>query len=152
MNIQDKIKALCSKFSASALGQAVYMETKRTTDINELSSQEIEALYNRFFPKKSAIDFLIEMEQERELKRLRSIIIKEAQFIGIYTPDSWVTFNRFMIHKSIFKKSLNEYKISEFPQLIQQFKAMSVKVSRAKMIPHTTAWYNELGLNDLSQN
>ncbi|MFK7099495.1 hypothetical protein V3471_00670 [Flavobacterium oreochromis] len=152
MNTQDKINALCSKFSASALGQAVYMETKRTTDITELSREEVEALYARFFPKKSAIDFLFEMEQERELKRLRSVIIKEAQFIGIYSPESWAGFNRFMLHKSIFKKALNEYKIEEFPQLIKQFKSISAKVSKAKLIPHTTAWYNELGINDISQN
>ncbi|MFS1522118.1 hypothetical protein ACIPCA_12600 [Flavobacterium covae] len=152
MNTQDKINALCSKFSASALSKAVYMETKRTTDITELSREEVEALYTRFFPKKSAIDFLFEMEQERELKRLRSVIIKEAQFIGIYTPESWVTFNRFMLNKSIFKKALNEYKIDEFPQLIKQFKSISTKVSKAKMIPHTSGWYTMLGLNDISRN
>lgn len=152
MNKQEKINALCNKFDASALGQAVYLETRRTTNINDLTMQELDILYNRFFPKKTPMDYVIELAQQNELKRLRSVILKEAQILGIYTPNSWANFNRFMKFKSYLKKPLNDYNIEEFPELIKQFKSMSAKLQKAKLIPHSREWHKEMGLSDFSQN
>ncbi|OWP82800.1 hypothetical protein BWK59_13925 [Flavobacterium davisii] len=104
MNTQDKINALYNKFSASVLETIVNMEFKRTYDIRELSSEEIEVIYKRFFPEKSTFDSQFKKEQDDELKRLKSVILKEAQFIGIYTPESWVTFNRLCSIKASLKR------------------------------------------------
>jgi hypothetical protein len=146
MTTQDMIKALQNRFDSGALGQAVWLETSRTTNIEDCTVQELETLYNRFFPKKNYALQVYEMELDNELKRLRSIILSDATKIGIYTVGDWTRFNQFMKAKSVLKKDLKDYKLEEFPSLIKQFKSIRYHISQQAMKPGTKAWYQYLGL------
>lgn len=85
-------------------------------------------------------------EKILELKRLRSIILADAQYLGIYKPGDWTSFNRFMLHKSVKRKDLNLYKIEEFPALIKQFKSMRRKYDESKQKIGSRAWWRSIGV------
>lgn len=149
--IVEKLKnRLLSKFSKENLEQSVYMESKgRTSDLDLLTSDEIKALFYLFFPTEKPQNNakrLLQLEQEKELKRLRSVILADAQYIGLYVPNNWTRFNRFMQQNSVFKKGLNRYSLDEFPELIKQFKSMRYKFDKSKLTTGTSAWYQFLGL------
>lgn len=148
---QDKIKnRLLSRFSKESLEQSVYMQSKgRTYDIDELTNDELQSLFYMFFPAekpKHHTQRLYELEIEQELKRLRSVVLADAQYIGLYTPGNWTRFNQFMNYTSVLKKPLNRYEIDEFPELIKQFKSMRYKFNKSKTVVGTSAWFKFLGL------
>ena len=124
------IQALRGKFSDSALRHAVCLEKSNTYDIELLTTTEVERLYNRFFPKSTSAEVVASrLIDEMELKRLRSIILADAQFVGLYTPSDWTRFNNFMKYKSVFKQPLNAYTLEQFPLLIKQFKSIGCVLS-----------------------
>ena len=150
MTKEEQKQRLLSKFSKQNLEQSVYMQSKgRTSDLDLLTSEELEALYFMFFPMEKQTNQakrLLQLEQEKELKRLRSVILSDAQKIGLYTPGDWTRFNQFMLKNSVFKKSLNHYKNNEFPELIKQFKSMRYRFEKSRTVIGSKAWYQFLGL------
>lgn len=128
MQTKEMIQALRQKFSTLALEQIVSLEKPNVFDMEALTDTEIEKIYFRFFPKPpTAEQIAVALSDELELKRLRSIILADAQYLGLYQPNNWQKFNAFMKEKSVLKKPLNAYKIDEFPLLIKQFKSMKAK-------------------------
>ncbi|WP_233890536.1 hypothetical protein, partial [Tenacibaculum piscium] len=125
--IKTKKQVLLTNFTAESLSDNCYWASKgRTSRIEKLEADEIAAIYYLFHPNerpKSDKEKLTEFQQQAELKRLRSIILADAQYIGLYNPNNWNKFNAFMKHTSVLKKPLNAYKIADFPQLIKQFKS-----------------------------
>lgn len=153
MNTEGMIVRLKAKFGNDAIGQVVWLDTERTTDIYEMSAEEVTRLYLRFFPKaKSVIEVMGGLMEEQELKRLRSVILADAQYIGLYVPGNWTAFNRFMLEKSVFKKPLNRYTIGEFPELKRQFKSLRTKYDQRKTQPYTKEWYRHTGFHKPSEN
>lgn len=124
----------------------VCLEKPNTYDIETLTLSEVERLYNRFFPKPIPAEAVVSaLAGEIELKRLRSIVLTDAQFVGLYTPDNWTRFNNFMKYRSILKKPLNAYTLDEFPLLIKQFKSIRSKFVSSKMTIGDAQWYNYFG-------
>lgn len=152
MDRNAMIQALRKKFSPSTLEQAVYLEKPNTYDIETLTTTEVERLYNRFFPKPTSAEVVASrLIDEMELKRLRSIILADAQFVGLYTPSDWTRFNNFMKYKSVFKQPLNAYTLEQFPVLIKQFKSIRSKFVSSKMRVGDAQWYNYFGFMTVSK-
>lgn len=152
MDRNAMIQALRKKFSPSTLEQAVYLEKPNTYNIENLTATEVERLYNRFFPKPTSAEVVASrLIDEMELKRLRSIVLTDAQFVGLYTPDNWTRFNNFMKYRSVLKKPLNAYTLDEFPLLIKQFKSIRSKFVSSKMRVGDTQWYNYFGFMTISK-
>lgn len=151
METTEMIQALRQKFSDSALEQMAYLENRNTNAIEDLSDEEIARLYFRFFPKQKTIEEIaVALSDELELKRLRSIVLADAQFVGLYTPDNWMRFNQFMKYKSVFKQPLNAYTLEQFPLLIKQFKSIRSKFIQSKMKVGDTQWYDYFGFMTVS--
>lgn len=151
METTEMIQALREKFSVSALEQMVYLENRNANAIEDLSDEEIARLYFRFFPKQKTIEEIaVALSDELELKRLRSIVLADAQFVGLYTPDNWMRFNQFMKYKSVFKQPLNAYTLEQFPLLIKQFKSIRSKFIQSKMKVGDTQWYDYFGFMTVS--
>ncbi|MBE7648653.1 hypothetical protein [Tenacibaculum finnmarkense] len=150
MKPEKMIEELHSKFSISSLKDAIFDQSNfRTSNIEELTESELKALYYLFFPSEKTITIeeeLKRMETQQMLKRLRSMILKDAQCIGLYKPDDWQKFNAFMKNKSVLKKPLNSYEVCEFPALIIQFKSMRHKFEKSKTKVGTADWYNFIGI------
>ncbi|MBE7686584.1 hypothetical protein F7647_11035 [Tenacibaculum piscium] len=150
MKPEKMIEELHSKFSISSLEYPVFEQSnRRTSDIEELTESELKALYYLFFPSEKPITIeeeLQRMQTQQELKRLRSIILNDAQNIGLYKPDDWQKFNVFMKNKSVLKKPLNSYEICEFPALILQFKSMRHKFKNNKTKVGSADWYTFIGI------
>lgn len=138
-------KQLQQKFSAQSLEQSVWLHTNyRTGNIEELGAEELESFYYMFFPKQPTVKQLLMKEyNESRLKGLRSIILKDAQFIGLYDPQDWNPFNDFMNKLSVLKKPLSKYTADEFPDLIKQFKSLKSKYLKASKIPFTKEWHHK---------
>lgn len=151
-NVQQMKDDMIRKFGKFAIGQSVWLHTRRTSDLEELTPIELESLYNQFFPQPVHADPVVEMYQEQHLKSLRSIILKDAQYIGLYDVQNWDPFNAFMREKSPFKKALNKYTADEFEPLIKQFKSLRSKYDKAAKTPGTKEWYHKNRLPLPSKN
>jgi hypothetical protein len=136
-------------FSRESMEHSVLMSTQyRTKHLEEMTDKEFESLYFSFFPNEKPHDTnyrIQQLERERELKRLRSIILTDADYMGIYKVGDWTRFNHFMLTKSPLKKSLNKYKVSEFPELIKQFKSMRYRFDKSKTKVGSSAWFHLFG-------
>ncbi|MEQ3500632.1 hypothetical protein ABMY20_12815 [Tenacibaculum sp. SSH1-16] len=150
MTKENQKNRLLSKFSRENLEQSVYMQSNgRTFDIDMLTTDELQGLFYLFFPMEKPqkqAKRVLDLEQEKELKRLRSVILSDAQKIGLYTPGDWTRFNEFMSKSSVLKKGLNRYKLDEFPELIKQFKSMRYRFDKSRTVVGSKAWYQALGL------
>ena len=145
MNTQAMKNQLLRKFSPVALRSAIELQTNyRATTLQQLNASEVEELYYRFFPKPlSTVDVITKQQQEMHLKSLRSTILKDAQYIGLYDPQDWTSFNEFMKNRSPLKKVLPFYKLDEFDLLLKQFKSLKSKYIKESKTPGTKAWYHK---------
>ena len=109
----------------------------------ECREDELKNLFSLLCPEKSPAEQVFNLQMEQRLKNLRSVILKEASYIGLLEPDNWDRFNAFMKKYSPLKKSLNQYKIDEFEGLIRQFKSMRAKYDKQAKIPFTQQWYHK---------
>ena len=143
-------KKLLDKFSAKNLEYTILEISKlRTKQIEGLELSELKELYYLFFPlekPKTAIQRLSFLENEQQLRKYRSAILKDAEYLGIYTVGDWKRFNGFMLNKSVFKKPLNKYEIEEFTPLLKQFKSMKSKFDKNKIQVGTSEWYSFVGV------
>lgn len=143
----DELKEILQKKGKSDLDIALIVSGvsgNRTTILEELKRSEIDLLLKIYRPVPYA-EMALKLEQEKELKRLRSIILADAQYIGLYKPGNWTRFNNFMQKRSVLKKGLNRYQLHEFAELIKQFKSMRYKFDRDKLKTGTAAWFSLLG-------
>lgn len=148
--LKQKIEA---KHSALAISQVVYMHTRRTTNIDDLTPEEIETIYDVFFPREfSNEEELINIKSLQDLKYYRSNILTLATRLGIKEADSWDKFNKWMLEKSICKKKLNDHSLEELKQLQLQFRGMETNYNRSAMTPGTKAWYHKNKLVPPSDN
>ncbi len=147
-------KQLQQKFAQQSLEQSIWLHTNyRTGSIDDLEPEELESFYYLFFPKQpTEKELLMKEYSEAQIKRLRSVILKDAQYIGLYDPQNWNPFNEFMNKLSVLKKPLNQYKIDEFNDLIKQFKSLRSKYQNAAKIPGTKEWYHKNKLPMPSSN
>lgn len=144
---------LLEKFNPFAISQTVYLETRRTTNIDDLTPEEVEKIYKMFFPKEVlASEQLITAKNNDVLKKHRSNILTIATRIGIKEPDSWDKFNNWMLKNSKFKKKLNDHNLEELKELELQFRAASTNYDRSALQIGTKAWYHYHKITPPSDN
>ncbi|SDE75372.1 hypothetical protein [Riemerella columbipharyngis] len=144
MKAEIMIQRLRDKFGTEALRSAVQLHTDYDKwQIEDLTIEELQGLYRRFFPQKTVTDVAVELANEKRLKELRSTVLKDASYIGLLEPDNWDRFNSWMLDLSPLKKPLKYYKIEEFQPLIRQFKSLRNKYEKQAKITGTKEWYHK---------
>lgn len=142
MTTTKMIQKLRDKFGEQGLRSAVELHTNYNKwQVEDLTVNELIKLYQRFFPQKSPVEKVFEREKEQKVKKLRSVVLKDATYIGLLRIDDWRDFNNWMLKLSPLKKPLNAYKLEEFEPLIKQFKSLKTKYDKKAMIPGTKEWY-----------
>ncbi|SNA83241.1 conserved hypothetical protein [Flavobacterium psychrophilum] len=91
--------------------------------------------------------------KETELKKKKkSIILTIATRTGIKSPHDWDSFNYFMLHTSLVKKSLNLCSLDELDGLINQFRAIEQNNAKSAQKAGTKAYFNQFGLPAIGKN
>lgn len=142
MNRSIMIQKLLRRFGENGIAHSVWMHTQRTFSLEECTDAEICEIFSLFFPTEMR-DPLEVLQKEQRLKHLRSIVLKDAQYLGLYDPQDWSRFNSFMKNHSPLKKQLNKYTEDEFEPLIKQFKSMKTKYDKEAKITGSSAWYHK---------
>ena len=144
MNATTIKNKLFEKFSAFAISQTVFLHTGRTTDIEELSDEELAEVYKIFFPaERNIAEQVFMLNYEKLLKEHRSIVLSIATRIGLKEPDSWDKFNNWMLKSSILKKKLNDYNLQEIKDLERQLRATESNYQASAEKAGNKAWYHK---------
>lgn len=144
MNSTTIKNKLFEKFSAFAISQTVFLHTGRTTDIDELSDEELAEVYKIFFPaERNIAEQVFLLNYEKLLKEHRSIVLSIATRIGLKEPDSWDKFNNWMLKSSILKKKLNDYNLQEIKDLERQLRATESNYQASAEKAGNKAWYHK---------
>ena len=144
MNATTIKNKLFEKFSAFAISQTVFLHTGRTTDIEELSDEELAEVYKIFFPtERNIAEQVFMLQYEKLLKEHRSIVLSIATRIGLKEPDSWDKFNNWMLKSSILKKKLNDYNLQEIKDLERQLRATESNYQASAEKAGNKAWYHK---------
>ena len=144
MNSTTIKNKLFEKFSAFAISQTVFLHTGRTTDIEELSDEELAEVYRILFPtERNIAEQVFMLNYEKLLKEHRSIILSIATRIGLKEPDSWDKFNNWMLKSSILKKKLNDYNLQEIKDLERQLRATESNYQASSEKAGNKAWYHK---------
>ena len=144
MNSTTIKNKLFEKFSAFAISQTVFLHTGRTTDIEELSDEELAEVYKIFFPaERNIAEQVFLLNYEKLLKEHRSIVLSIATRIGLKEPDSWDKFNNWMLKSSIKKKKLNDYNLQEIKDLERQLRATESNYQASAEKAGNKAWYHK---------
>ena len=144
MNSTTIKNKLFEKFSAFAISQTVFLHTGRTTDIEELSDEELAEVYRILFPtERNIAEQVFMLNYEKLLKEHRSIILSIATRIGLKEPDSWDKFNNWMLKSSIKKKKLNDYNLQELKELERQLRATESNYQASAEKAGNKAWYHK---------
>ena len=153
MNSTTIKNKLFEKFSAFAISQTVFLHTGRTTDIEELSDEELAEVYKIFFPtERNIAEQVFMLQYEKLLKEHRSIVLSIATRIGLKEPDSWDKFNNWMLKSSILKKKLNDYNLQEIKDLERQLRATESNYQASAEKAGNKAWYHKNKLPIPSKN
>ncbi len=129
--------------------QRIYAWTSgRTQSSKDLENDELielcESLLNEFNKAKA--------KTEDEKKKKRSVVLTIATRTGIKSPNDWDTFNHFMLHSSVVKKSLNLCDLDELDTLIRQFRALEDNNKKSAQKTGTKAYWNQFGLQKPTEN
>ena len=144
MNATTIKNKLFEKFSAFAISQTVFLHTGRTTDIEELSDEELAEVYKIFFSaERNIAEQVFMLNYEKLLKEHRSIVLSIATRIGLKEPDSWDKFNNWMLKSSILKKKLNDYNLQEIKDLERQLRATESNYQASAEKAGNKAWYHK---------
>ena len=144
MNSTTIKNKLFEKFSPFAISQTVFLHTGRTTDIEELSDEELAEVYKIFFPaERNIAEQVFMLNYEKLLKEHRSIVLSIATRIGLKEPDSWDKFNNWMLKSSILKKKLNDYNLQEIKDLERQLRATESNYQASAEKAGNKAWYHK---------
>ena len=144
MNSTTIKNKLFEKFSAFAISQTVFLHTGRTTDIEELSDEELAEVYRILFPtERNIAEQVFMLNYEKLLKEHRSIVLSIATRIGLKEPDSWDKFNNWMLKSSILRKKLNNYNLQEIKDLERQLRATESNYQASAEKAGNKAWYHK---------
>ena len=144
MNSTTIKNKLFEKFSPFAISQTVFLHTGRTTDIEELSDEELAEVYRILFPtERNIAEQVVMLNYEKLLKEHRSIVLSIATRIGLKEPDSWDKFNNWMLKSSILKKKLNDYNLQEIKDLERQLRATESNYQASAEKAGNKAWYHK---------
>ena len=61
------------------------------------------------------------------LKQKRSHILKVATEVGIKDPNDWLSFNRWMLNYSVYRKELHRHSYSELEKVLKQLLSIQGK-------------------------
>lgn len=138
----DDLKQLFSGRDILSVSSEIYgFSNFRTTRIEELTQEEIDALFEFHQPKNiekinnALIDELL-------MKEWRSKILKVAEQEGIKEPNSFHKFNNWMLISSRFKKQLSQHDLHELQELYKQMCALRSNNRKSARKPLTKAWQN----------
>lgn len=145
--------ALLDKFGEYAVSQSVWLQTHKTTDIDELSQEEVQIIYYRFFPKQPELKEQLNYAKSQELlKTKRSTILTIATRIGLKDADSWDKFNQWMLKSSVWKKALKDYTLEELKSLEKQMRAAESNYRKSAEKVGNRAWYHKNKFQQPSSN
>lgn len=120
----------------------------RTQSLKDLQADELQELFDTLTGELNK-----QKQQLEDTKRLkRSTILTIATRTGIKQPDDWGTFNHFMLHSSVVKKSLNLCNLDELELVINQFRALEYSNAKSAQKAGTKAYFNQLGMPNISKN
>lgn len=138
----------------------VYAWTKgRTKSSTMLTGEEIRDLVWRFEHEfqqgrhevdgtRMGVDLIVTFE----MKRIRSVILKIATYVGLKEPNSFDRFNNFMKNRSVLKKELHKYTLDELHLLQAQFRQIEKNYERSANTGGTKAWYDKHGIPEPNIN
>ena len=121
----------------------------RTRSLRELSHIEYTHLINQM---REFAATMATYDMEIESKRKRSQVLAIATRTGLKDPNDWRKFNAFMKERSILKKPLNRYNLSELDALVDQFRAIEANYKKSAEKPGTAAWHHKHGFRLASEN
>lgn len=146
-----KLQTLFSKLGVSKdqRHERIYAWTSgRTQSSKDLENDELielcESLLSEFNKVKAKI--------EDDKKKKKSIILTIATRTGVKSPSDWDSFNHFMLHSSVVKKSLNLCGLDELDTVISQFRALEANNAKSAQKAGTKAYWREFGLNKPNNN
>lgn len=140
-----------AKINEDARHDLVYSWTKgRTASSRELTESEIKDLIWKFENHFDAP--AVTLYVESEMKRRRSIVLTMATETGIKEPNDFASFNRFMLSRSVYKKDLRKYTLTELDELIIQFRGLERNFNTSATHPGTKAWYKANGMPVPTEN
>jgi hypothetical protein len=120
----------------------------RTKTSKELQADELQELCDSLKSEVNA-----QKQQLEDAKRQRrSSILTIATRTGIKQPNDWDTFNHFMLHSSVVKKSLRLCSLEELEKVILQFRALEQNNARSAQKAGTKAFFNQFGMPGLNKN
>lgn len=120
----------------------------RTRSAKELDKEELEELCLSLSRDVNSA----KLELENALRKKRSIILKLATEQGIKSPNDFDSFNYFMLHYSVVKKSLNLCDLLELDALIIQFRGIESNNKKSAKNPGTKAYFQQFGLPKIFKN
>ena len=132
----------------------------RTGSLRELTHIEYTYLINRmreFVAKRDTMHHIskdtmhyVSTDMETERKRMRSQVLAIATRTNLHDAKDWRKFNAFMKERSILKKPLNEYNLTELDALVRQFRGIEANYKKSAAQPGTKAWYHRHGFTPFS--
>lgn len=160
--LHGKLMALLHRAGVDddARHELVYAWTKgRTKSSTMLTNEELRDIIwkfeNQFTIARHEADGTrrgVDLVVDAELKRLRSVILKIATYVGIKERDGFESFNRFMVSRSILKKELHKYTLEELHLLRAQFHQLEKNYERSAQNAGTKAWYDKKHLPGVITN
>jgi hydrogenase maturation factor HypE len=120
----------------------------RTRSAKELDKEELEELCQSLASDVKST----KLELENALRKKRSIVLKIATEQGIKSPNDFDSFNHFMLHSSVVKKSLNLCDLVELDAVIIQFRGIETNNNRSAQKAGTKAYFQQFGLPKISKN
>lgn len=146
-----QLQTLFSKlgFEKTQRHQRIHAWTSgRTQSANDLQPDELDDLCQALKQQVNAQKEVLEAAKRQR----RSVILKIATKVGIKHPTDWDSFNHFMLHNSVAKKTLPLCSIEELDQVHQQFRALEANYERSGNKPGTKAYFNQFGMPPLNNN
>lgn len=116
----------------------------RTTNIEELTAEEIDKLYACHVPRLRDVEADFEaFKTEMMQKAWRSKILAAAEKAGLKDPGCFEKFNGWMTGRSKYKKPLYAHSVEELKELHRQINAAITNNRRSAQKPLTKAWWNQ---------
>ena len=122
----------------------------RTGSLRALTHIEYTELINQMRKLSANIEAHDIAVLEIERKRKCSQVLAIATRTGLKDPNDWRKFNAFMKERSILKKPLNRYKLSELDALVRQFRGIEANYKKSASKPGTAAWHHRHGFPQIS--
>lgn len=122
----------------------------RTQTSKELWANELQELCDLL-----ASEVKFQKQQLEDAKRLRRssiLIIATKEGIKHPNPQEWDTFNHFMLHKSVARKSLRLCSLDELDKVLIQFRALQQSNAIAAQKVGTKAYFKQYGMPGINNN